>query len=58
MRLENKCVLVNGAAGGLGRAIVERFVAEGAAVMCSDLNADALYKAPRTRFGSRTGTCH
>ena len=42
MRLENKCVLVNGAAGGLGRAIVERFVAEGAAVMCSDLNADAL----------------
>jgi 3-oxoacyl-[acyl-carrier protein] reductase len=42
MRLKDKCVLVNGAAGGLGRAIVERFVREGASVMCSDLNGAAL----------------
>jgi NAD(P)-dependent dehydrogenase (short-subunit alcohol dehydrogenase family) len=42
MRLKDKCVLVNGAAGGLGRAIVERFAREGASVMCSDLKAQAL----------------
>jgi 3-oxoacyl-[acyl-carrier protein] reductase len=35
-------VLVTGGAGGIGRAIVERFVADGCAVAVVDLRADAL----------------
>lgn len=42
MKLENKVALVTGAGSGIGRAIVERFIAEGARVVASDIRADRL----------------
>jgi 3-hydroxybutyrate dehydrogenase len=41
MKLQNKIALITGAAGGIGRGIALRFVAEGAKVAIADLNADA-----------------
>jgi NAD(P)-dependent dehydrogenase (short-subunit alcohol dehydrogenase family) len=41
MRLANKRALVTGGASGIGLAIVERFLAEGAAVAVCDLNGAA-----------------
>ncbi len=39
MELKDKVIVVTGAAGGIGRAMAERFAAEGAAkVVCADLN--------------------
>ena len=40
-RLENKVVLVTGATGGLGTAIVERLASEGAALVVTDVDGDA-----------------
>jgi NAD(P)-dependent dehydrogenase (short-subunit alcohol dehydrogenase family) len=40
MSLENKVALVTGARGGIGRAIVRRFLKEGAAVYAADLTPD------------------
>lgn len=40
MRLRNKVALVTGAASGFGRAMAERFVAEGARVAVVDINLD------------------
>jgi NAD(P)-dependent dehydrogenase (short-subunit alcohol dehydrogenase family) len=39
MRLTGKKALVTGAGGGIGRATALKFAAEGAAVICADLNA-------------------
>jgi NAD(P)-dependent dehydrogenase (short-subunit alcohol dehydrogenase family) len=39
--LQNKVVVVTGAAGGIGRSIAERFSGEGAKVVVNDVNADA-----------------
>ena len=41
MRLAGKVALVTGAGGGIGRAICERFLAEGARVAATDIDADA-----------------
>ena len=41
MRLENKIAIVTGGAHGIGRAIVERFVAEGARVTIADIDEAA-----------------
>lgn len=40
-RLQDRVALVTGAGQGIGRAFAERFVAEGAAVVVADRNADA-----------------
>jgi len=40
-RLEARVALVTGGLRGIGRAIVDRFVAEGALVVIGDLDADA-----------------
>ena len=38
MRLKDKICIVTGSASGIGRAIVERFAAEGAKVAIADIN--------------------
>jgi len=40
MRLENKVAVVTGAASGIGQAIAEKFISEGASVVFSDVNGD------------------
>src|SRR3954453_15206594 len=45
MRLESKTVFVTGAGGGIGRAICERFLAEGARVGATDIDLDAAAEA-------------
>lgn len=41
-RFEGQGVVVTGAAGGIGRAIAERFASEGARVFVTDIDADGL----------------
>jgi len=41
-RLENKIAIVTGAASGIGTATVEKFLAEGARVMATDVNENGL----------------
>lgn len=41
-RFKDKVVLVTGAGGGIGRASAQRIAAEGGAVFCLDLNAEAV----------------
>ena len=52
MRLQAKVALVTGAGGGLGGATARRFAAEGASVLCSDLN---LAKAEKTAADIEAG---
>ena len=40
MRLENKIAIVTGAASGFGKGIAEAYAAEGARVVCADINED------------------
>ena len=42
MRLEGKVAVLTGAAGGIGLAIVEKFIEEGARLVAGDLNEEAL----------------
>jgi 3-oxoacyl-[acyl-carrier protein] reductase len=42
MRLENLVAFVTGGSGGLGIAIAERFIAEGASVIAADIDGDRL----------------
>jgi NAD(P)-dependent dehydrogenase (short-subunit alcohol dehydrogenase family) len=45
LRLEGKTALVTGAGSGIGLAVAQRFVAEGATVYFADINAEAAEKA-------------
>jgi NAD(P)-dependent dehydrogenase (short-subunit alcohol dehydrogenase family) len=51
MKLEGRKALITGAATGIGRAIAERFLAEGADVACIDVNASALEASVRALEG-------
>ena len=53
MRLENKTAVVTGAASGLGKAIVEKFLEEGSKVIIVDVNEDA-GRELSGKLGSRT----
>lgn len=46
MRLKNKTALITAAANGIGRASVERFVAEGATVFATDIDITSLKGMP------------
>lgn len=46
MRLKNKTALITAAANGIGRASVERFVAEGARVFATDIDIESLEGMP------------
>lgn len=48
MQLSNKCAVVTGAAQGIGLAIAQRFVSEGAKVLLCDINADAVAAAAKS----------
>src|SRR3954470_11524640 len=41
-RLEGKVAIITGGASGMGKASVERFLAEGATVIAADLSEDGL----------------
>ena len=45
MKLKNKTAVVTGAARGLGRAIAQRLLEEGAKVIITDINAESLGRA-------------
>ncbi len=56
MRLENKVVLITGAAGEIGVAAVRLFVREGARVMMADMNGEQLAQAA-SEFASDSVAC-
>jgi 3-oxoacyl-[acyl-carrier protein] reductase len=45
MTIQGQNVVITGAAGGIGRACVRRFIAAGARVVLSDIDSDALQRA-------------
>jgi len=52
MRFKDKTVIVTGAAGGIGSAIVRRFASEGAKVVITDVNAEGAEAAAREIAGT------
>ena len=50
MRFEGKTVLVTGAAGGIGQALIAAFAAEGAQVAVTDPNNAILMATADARF--------
>jgi 3-hydroxybutyrate dehydrogenase len=55
MTLTNKVVLITGAAGGIGRAMAQRFAKEGARVAVCDLKGEAAKAAARELAGTALG---
>ncbi|MEM6440110.1 MAG: SDR family NAD(P)-dependent oxidoreductase [Pseudomonadota bacterium] len=58
MRLQDKTALVTGGARGIGRAIAESFVREGARVVLADLNADQAAASAADLNGVAAGSAH
>jgi 3-oxoacyl-[acyl-carrier protein] reductase len=56
LSLDNKSFLVGGASSGLGRAVAEQLVSEGARVLLVARNADALEEATR-ELGEQARSC-
>jgi NAD(P)-dependent dehydrogenase (short-subunit alcohol dehydrogenase family) len=56
LRLEGKKIIVTGAASGIGRAVAERFAAEGACVAAGDINEAGLRETVAAMQQSR-GCC-
>jgi NAD(P)-dependent dehydrogenase (short-subunit alcohol dehydrogenase family) len=57
MKLQGKTALVTGAAVGIGAAIAQRFVQEGARVCINDLRQEALHRMARTLPSGTVATC-
>ena len=55
MTLEGKVCLITGSASGIGLAIAERYLADGAKVVIADLNADAAQATAKTLNDKRPG---
>lgn len=55
-RLGNKIAIVTGAASGFGRAIAERYAAEGCSVVVADLNGEGAKEVARA-IGARAVAC-
>jgi NAD(P)-dependent dehydrogenase (short-subunit alcohol dehydrogenase family) len=54
VRLEGRCVLLTGAAGGIGRVLAKAFLESGAAVVAADIDAAGLAKlGPADRLVTR-----
>ena len=56
LHMENKVAIVTGAANGIGRAIVERFVAEGMRVAAVDFDREGLVDSSRA-YGDQVIQC-
>ena len=54
--LTGKVALVTGAASGIGRAITERYIADGAQVVAGDISQEGL-DLLRAEFGDAVSTC-
>ena len=51
-RLDGKVAIVTGAGGGIGAAICDRFIAEGARVLAADISDEAIARAVKAAEGS------
>ncbi|MEI6042720.1 MAG: glucose 1-dehydrogenase [bacterium] len=56
-RLQNKVAFITGAAGGIGKAIAEKFISEGATVVISDVN-DERGEATAKELGEKCSYMH